>query len=117
MVQQGPTNKQLVKTITALEMAAKKNKAPLWKRAAELLSKPTRQRPEANLSKISKCKTGTALIPGKVLSTGESSKITVAAFAFSAKAREKIVKAGGKTISLQQLLETNPSGKDVSIII
>ena len=117
MVKTGPTNKNLAKLIATLEKAAKSNKAPVWKRAAELLSRPTRKRVEVNLTKLSHF-VGSVLVPGKVLATGDSgNKITIAAFAFSAKAREKIAKAGGKTMTVQQLIESNPTGKNVTIVI
>ncbi len=116
MVQRGPTNITLAKLISGLEQTAKKNKAPIWKRAAELLSRPTRKRVEVNLVKLGKL-TGQVLVPGKVLSVGIGSKATIAAFSFSSKAREKIAKTGGKTISIKQLIEMNPTGKNVKIII
>ncbi len=116
MVKKGSTNSHLVALIALLEKAAKKNKAPIWKRIAVLLSRPTRRRAEVSLVKISKFE-GTVIVPGKVLSTGNGSKVTVAALSFSGKAREKLIKAGGKAISIPQLLESNPSGKNVLILI
>ncbi|MFH1247149.1 MAG: 50S ribosomal protein L18e [Candidatus Micrarchaeota archaeon] len=116
MVQRGSTNKNLVELIAFLEVAAKKNKTQLWKRVAELLSRPTRKRVEVNLYKLSKY-TGTVVVPGKVLAVGTEAKVTVAAYSFSAKAREKISKTGGKTMSIRQLVESNPSGKNIAIVI
>ncbi len=115
MVKHGTTNIHLGKLIAFLERKARVNKAPVWKRAAELLARPTRKRVEVNLSKIPS--EGVILVPGKVLSDGMGSKATVAAFSFSAKAREKISKAGGKAISIAQLVETNPAGANVLILI
>ncbi len=115
MVQRGPTNKHLARLIATLEKMARKNKAPVWQRAAELLSRPTRKRVEVNLYKLA-TRSGTVLVPGKVLSTGVAGKATVAAFTFSRKAREKISKAGGKALSISQLLELNPNGKNVQIL-
>ncbi|HEC86656.1 MAG TPA: 50S ribosomal protein L18e, partial [Thermoplasmatales archaeon] len=58
-----------------------------------------------------------ALVPGKVLSAGNmSKKVIVAAWSFSEKAREKILKAGGKCISIEELVKTNPKGKNVRIL-
>lgn len=115
MVIRGPTNRKTLELIAFLEMASKKNKAQIWKRAAELLLRPTRKRVEVNVSKMTKL-TGTLLVPGKVLSNGAGTKATVAAFSISGKAREKITQAGGKVISINQLVEINPSGKNVLII-
>ncbi len=116
MAQRGPTNQNLVALIAFLEKAAKKNKAQIWETAARLLSRPTRNRVEVNLHKLAKC-TGTVLVPGKVLSNGNGTKASVAAFTFSGKASEKISQAGGKTMSIRQLVEANPTGKNVALII
>lgn len=116
MVVRGTTNKHLARLIALLEKASRKNKAPVWLRAAELLSKSTRNRVEVNLYKLSRY-SGTLLVPGKVLSTGDGVKSTVAAFAFSQAASEKIAKGGGKAVSIEHLIEANPSGKSVKIVI
>ena len=115
MVQRGPTNKLLVALIALLEKTGRKGKASVWKRAAELLSKSTRQRVVVNLSSIPA--SGFVLVPGKVLSTGNGVKATVAAWAFSQGARDKIASAGGKAISIDELVKSNPSGKNVTIIV
>ncbi len=116
MVKRGPTNKHLAALVSRLEKASRKNNAPVWRRAAELLSRPTRRKPEVNLSKICRYK-GTIVVPGKVLSNGNGCKATVAAWNFSAKAREKIEKAGGQAISIEQLLEKNPKGEKLLILV
>lgn len=57
------------------------------------------------------------MIPGKVLSSGSlTKKITVAAWAFSEKAKEKIQKAGGECISIEELIKRNPKGSNIRII-
>jgi large subunit ribosomal protein L18e len=40
----------------------------------------------------------------------------VAAYSFSASAKDKIVAAGGETLSLHELMKDNPSGKEVFIL-
>ncbi|NYZ74904.1 50S ribosomal protein L18e [Candidatus Micrarchaeota archaeon] len=120
MVKKGPENVQLKALINFLEKAGTKNKAPVWKKAAFLLAKPTRQRPEVNLYSIEKnSKDGsTVLVPGKVLSQGMlSHKVTLAAFRVSKPAAAKLAKNGSKTISLNQLVETNPTGKGVVFLV
>lgn len=115
----GPTLLGTQKLIIDLKKLSNKEKAPIWKRISEEMSKATRSRREVNLSKIERhIKTGEiALVPGKVLSSGEfTKKNTLAAFRFSEKAKDKIVKAGGKAISIQQLMKENPKGKKVRII-
>jgi len=113
------TNPMLIGLIQELKKQASENDAPIWKDIAKRLEKPSRNWPEVNLDRISKY-TGekeTALIPGKVLSNGElTKKVTIAAWSFSEKSQEKIKKAGGKHITIEELLKSNPKGKDVRIL-
>ena len=44
-------------------------------------------------------------------------KVTVAAWKFSKKGREKILKAGGKILTIDQLIEINPKGSNVKILV
>jgi large subunit ribosomal protein L18e len=58
------------------------------------------------------------VVPGKVLSEGiVTDKLQVAAVSFSSKARTKITTVGGKCLTVEQLMEKNPSGKNVRIIM
>jgi large subunit ribosomal protein L18e len=51
-----------------------------------------------------------------VLGEGDlTKKITVAAFAFSDEAREKITKSG-KAVTISDLMKTNPKGQKVKIL-
>ncbi len=114
----GPTNNVLRKLIVDLEILGRKKKVNLWKRISFDLNKPTRERREVNITTINRTikKGEIALVPGKVLSDGElTNKVTVAAFRFSEKARDKINK-NGKAISIQELIKENPEGKKVRII-
>jgi large subunit ribosomal protein L18e len=45
-----------------------------------------------------------------------SHPVTIAAFAFSARAREKIAAARGKCLSFFDLIKKNPKGSNVKII-
>ena len=57
------------------------------------------------------------VVPGKVLGAGEMSHpVTVAAFAFSGKAKEKIKARRGKCLSFFDLIKKNPKGSKVRII-
>jgi len=111
----GPTNPVLRELILLL----RKRKEGVWRRAAELLSRPTRRRVEVNLGKINRyADKGTLLVPGVVLASGSLEKpVTVAAFRFSEQARKKILEAGGRPIGIKELLEENPEGKGVTILI
>lgn len=109
------TNPNLKSIIISLKRADK----DLWKRVASDLEKPRRIRRVANLSKINRyCgEKEIALVPGKVLADGVlTKKITVAALLFSGSAKEKIEKAGGKAISITELLQSNPDAKGVRIL-
>jgi large subunit ribosomal protein L18e len=92
----------------------------IWKRAAELLSKPRRNRVEVNLSKIEQYapEGSTVLVPGKVLGAGKiSRKLTIAAFSFSDGAKKAISEGGAKTLTIDELFSQNPDGKSVVILI
>jgi len=113
------TNPALIQLIHELKKQANEKEAPIWKDIAVRLEKPLRNWPEVNLDKISKYASDkeTALIPGKVLSTGAlTKKITIAAWSFSDNAQEKIKKAGGKHISIEELMKSNPNGKNIRIL-
>ncbi|MEM0480654.1 MAG: 50S ribosomal protein L18e [Candidatus Aenigmatarchaeota archaeon] len=116
----GPTNPYLRRLIIYLEKASKKNNAKIWKYVAELLSRPTRRRVEVNLYKINRyAKDGDIiLVPGKVLSIGEiNKKITISAWSFSKKALEKLKEKNIEVLSIKELVEKNPKGSNVKIII
>ena len=113
------TNPVLIQLIQNLKKKSHENNTPIWKDIAERLERPLRNWAEVNLSRIERYakEDETILVPGKVLSCGEiTKKVTVAAWAFSKKAREKIEKAGGRCISIEQLVEENPHGENIRII-
>jgi large subunit ribosomal protein L18e len=113
------TNPELLQTVRFLRKQSKENEAEIWKRIAELLAKPRRKRIAVNISRLNRYteKNEIVVVPGKVLGAGEiDHPITVAAFAFSQKAREKIRKARGKCLSIIELVKKNPKGSKVKII-
>ncbi len=113
------TNPVLIELIHELKKKAQEENAPIWKDIAKRLEKPSRNWPEVNLNRINKYihEKEIALIPGKVLSTGElDKKVSVAAWAFSEKAKEKIIKAGGKCLTIQDLMKKNPDVKNIRIL-
>jgi len=104
------TNPELVKTI--IEAKKKKN----WLGIAGILSSPRIKMINVNLDKINKeAKEGeTIIIAGKVLSQGEvTKKIKVVAMSFSGKAKEKILKAKGETLTILEEIKKNPEAKNV----
>ncbi len=115
----GPTNPLLRKLARKLRERGKKLDVMLWRELSERLLRPRRSRAEVNLSHLNRhTREGTTLVvPGKVLAAGKlGHPITVAAFRFSGPARRKIRAAGGKAISIRELLEQNPDGKNVVIM-
>ena len=114
----GPTNYQLQLLIEELEKKAAESGIKLWQRIAHDLRRPSRQRRIVNIYKINRwAREGeTVVVPGKVLNLGElNKKVNVAAFSFSKAAKEKINKVA-KTMSIKELMETNPQGKKVRIL-
>ena len=115
----GPTNPILLKLIQELKKRNKEQSINLWKRVANDLEKPTRQRRVVNLSSISRYtkEDEVIVVPGKVLGAGDlQHKLTISAFQFSDGAREKIEKVGAKIVPLIELSKLNPSGKGIRII-
>ncbi len=95
------------------------NKSKLWRRVADDLSAPTRNRRLVNLFKLELfAKDGeTVLVPGKVLGTGDlNRKLNVAAFSFSKSAVDKIKSAKGSVMTIQELIHKNPKAKDVRLL-
>ena len=111
----GPTNKELASLIEDLKKLSLAEKAPIWKRIAKDLAKPTRQRRVVNIAKLNRFTKANELVivPGKVLGTGDlDHDITVAAWQFSGSAQDKI-----KTIlSIKELMKKQPKGKGVRIL-
>jgi large subunit ribosomal protein L18e len=113
------TNPQLIALITDLKAKTRENGAAIWRDIALRLEKPNRNWAEANLSKLERyAKEGdTVIVPGKVLAAGSVTiKITVAAYSFSDAAAAGIKAAGGKTMTIRELMEANPEGSNVRIM-
>ena len=93
------SNLDLVSTINELKEASRKNDAPIWRSIAKKLEGPSRNWPIVNISKIEYniSKNGKAVIPGKILGSGNlSKKVTVSAYSFTKTAVQKIDKAGSR---------------------
>lgn len=113
------TNPELIELIRFLKKQSRENKANIWRDIAERLAKPKRKRIAVNISHINRCtqKNEMVVVPGKVLGAGEMRHpVTVAAFAFSEKAKEKIKATRGKCLSFLDLIKKNPKGSNVKII-
>jgi large subunit ribosomal protein L18e len=113
------TNPEIIQLIKYLKKKSKEKEANIWLDVAEHLAKPSRQRVAVNLSKINRYtdKSETIVVPGKVLASGTlDHAVTVAAFAISEKAKEKLAAAKAKYLSISELVEKNPQGSNVRII-
>jgi large subunit ribosomal protein L18e len=116
----GPTNYILRRTIRELRKAARINKAKIWRYVAELLEAPTRKRIAVNIYKIDRLtrEGDVVVVPGKVLGVGKlSHKVTVAAIAFSKQAIDKIRSVNGRAMHVLELVNENPRGSEVKVII
>ncbi|NHJ23167.1 MAG: 50S ribosomal protein L18e [Candidatus Lokiarchaeota archaeon] len=110
----GPSNYYQRKLIRDLW----KTKRRIWKQVSKKISGPRRNRIEANLYRINKKtkENDTIVIPGKILALGDlDHKLTIACLDYSTSAKDKIEKSGSKLISIEELLEQNPDGKNVKL--
>lgn len=101
-----------------IETMKSKNKG-LWKKVAQELSKPRRRKTEVNISKLDiyASNGSTLLVPGKVLGSGNVlNKLEIAAFSYSDSAKKLVEAKGGRIVSIEELLKSNPEGKNVVII-
>ena len=106
-------NPELVETI----LAAKKNEK--WLEVAGILTNSKRKKIFKNIDEIEKdAKEGEIIIiPGKVLSMGESSKkLKIAALNFSEKAKDKLLTSKSQIISILDEIKSNPSAKGIKIL-
>src|SRR3989344_8994750 len=95
------TNSYLKALASDLYKLSSENKSNIWKRVADDLMVPTREKKLVNLFKIDLyAKDGDVIVvPGKVLGTGDiNRKVTVAAFSFSKSAADKIKSAKGSVM-------------------
>jgi len=102
-----------------LRNAYKKTKTPLWKTLEKKIESSRSNRSEINISKLENLtKEGeNIIIPGKVLGNGTlTHKLNVTSFSISIPAMKKILDAGGKVITINDLVNQHPNGKGVRII-
>lgn len=115
----GPTDINVRKLIRKLKKQSKIEQVHIWRDVSERLLSPRRRRAEVNISKINRyTKDGdTILVPGKVLGAGNiNHKVYVAALSFSENAKRKIEAAGGKCLTIEELMQTNPRGSNIIIM-
>ncbi len=104
--------------IKALRKTAIEQQVPLWKRVAEDLNKPSRQRRIVNIFKIdANASDGeTVLVPGKVLGEGElTKKVNVVALSASDEAKAKINKSGS-FLTISEFVKKHPKPSKVRLL-
>jgi len=113
------TNPRVPKLIQSLKEKTRENDAPIWRDIAKRFEKPGRNYAEVNLSTINRHAgdNEVVLVPGKVLGAGKlGHAVTVAALNFSGTAKEKIADVGGRCLTIEQVLDENPSGSGIRIL-
>ena len=112
-------NPELITLIKKLKEYSHKSNARIWRDIAERLEKPNRLQAKVNISRIERYanEEDTIVVPGKVLGSGHlSKKVTVAAWRFSKNAEEKIKKAGGRALKIDELMSESPKGSNIRIM-
>ena len=97
-----------------------KTKRNIWKDVSKILMSPATNRVTINLRRLNKVTSDgdTIVIPGKVLGEGElTHKLTLAYWSASKAAKSQLEEAGCNIITIEELLESNPTGSNVKIIV
>jgi large subunit ribosomal protein L18e len=113
------TNPELLETIRFLKVKARQDKSRIWELAAEQLSRPRGRRAVLDLNHISRASSANSvvLVPGKVLGDGMlKHAVVIGAFHFSQTAKAKIEEAGGKCVTIRDLVGKYPKGSKVQIL-
>ena len=116
----GPSNLIFRGLIDDIRNRGYRENIPFLIKLADELETPRRSRAEVDLSKLNRvCKENeVAVVPGKLLSSGILKKpLKVAAASFSMSAIENVQKAGGKVLTIEELIKENPKGTNVRIVI
>ncbi len=103
----------------SLRGAYKKDRTPLWKDLENRLSASRSNQSEVNITRLSEItKDGDIIVvPGKILGSGNiSHALNVFSFSISEIAIKKIMQAGGKVITINELINEHPNGTGVKII-
>ena len=112
----GPSNINTRKLIRSLW----KTKKGIWRRVSEILSKPSRNRPEINIYRLNKLtkENDIVVIPGKVLGAGTMDHpITVSSLLISELALQKLTESKCSHMSIDQMVKKYKTGSNVKILI
>ena len=113
------TNQSLVALIGDLKEQSRSTGSALWRDVARRLETSRSNWAEPNLSRLSRhaADEKMILVPGKLLGSGDvEGKPSVAAYSVSTGARSKIEAAGGRVLTIRQLMNENPDGRGVRIL-
>lgn len=112
-------NPRLTNLIEDLHALADDEDVEVWREVASRLESPRQDHAEVNVSQIERyaSEDEAVVVPGKVLGSGVLSKtVTVAAFDFSSSAEDKIERADGEAVALDDYVEDNPDGSEVRVV-
>ncbi|MDK2892788.1 50S ribosomal protein L18e [Methanohalophilus sp.] len=113
------TDPRMPALISALRKQSFQEDAPIWKDIARRFESPRKNYAEVNISKLNRHSAAddVILVPGKVLGAGKiSHSVVVGALGFSASAKEKIADAGGKVMTIEQMMAEYPKGSGIRIL-
>jgi len=113
------TDENRQQLLIALKRQSRNPGGRIWRILYERFQAPRRSCVTANVADLQRhfTKGRVMVVPGKVLGDGiVNDKLEVAALVFSGKARAKIEASGGKCLSIEELMNVNPSGKNIKLI-
>jgi large subunit ribosomal protein L18e len=119
MARKKRVNQALYDASIKLRILGKKGGGKIWTVLSDMLLLPKRRRVCVNVLKINRETSPgeTVAVAGKVLGNGSiDHPVTVSAYSFSSAARRKILDAGGRCISLEELAKENPKGSNIRVI-
>lgn len=113
------SNPQISDLISKLKRKSREHDVNIWRDIAVRLEKPRKSYAEVNVSKINRYASEgeILLVPGKVLGSGALDfAVHVAALSFSDAAIDKIAAVKGKCMTIEELVESNPTGSKIRIL-
>ena len=113
------TDPNVLVLIDALKAESRSSGVGIWRDIALRLEKAKANWAEVNLSKLERYASegDVIVVPGKVLGSGAlNKKVTVAAYGFSESAKIKIEAAGGKNLTIMELVKEMPQGTGVKVM-
>ena len=112
-------NQALIALLGDLKDHSRSTGSALWRDVALRLEKSRSNWAEPNLSRLSRyaAEEDVVLVPGKLLGSGDvGGEPSVAAYSVSIGARSKSEAAGGRVLTIRELMNENPDGKGVRIL-